>query len=131
MAILLEPLKTRTRLSLTPLIDVVFLLLLFFMLATQFEKYQSIDLVFPSSNTEEKQSDLKPTIIQLLANEKLIINDILIDHSLSLNQVLNSLDQRNSAGVVLKVGETVPTKRLTKIIEALKNHKISPVTLSN
>ncbi|GJL98371.1 MAG: hypothetical protein DHS20C07_00510 [Methyloligella sp.] len=131
MAILLEPLKTRTRLSLTPLIDVVFLLLLFFMLATQFEKYQSIDLVFPSSNTEEKQSDLKPTIIQLLANEKLIINGILIDHSLSLNQVLNSLDQRNSAGVVLKVGETVPTKRLTKIIEALKNHKISPVTLSN
>ncbi len=131
MAILLEPLKTRTRLSLTPLIDVVFLLLLFFMLATQFEKYQSIDLVFPSSNTEEKQTDLKPTIIQLLANEKLIINGILIDHSLSLNQVLNSLDQKNSAGVVLKVGETVPTKRLTKIIEALKNHKISPVTLSN
>lgn len=131
MAILLEPLKTRTRLSLTPLIDVVFLLLLFFMLATQFEKYQSIDLVFPSSNTEEKQTDLKPTIIQLLANEKLIINGILIDHSLSLNQVLNSLDQKNSAGVVLKVGETVPTKGLTKIIEALKNHKISPVTLSN
>lgn len=131
MAILLEPLKTRTRLSLTPLIDVVFLLLLFFMLATQFEKYQSIDLVFPSSKTEEKQTDLKPTIIQLLANEKLIINGILIDHSLSLNQVLNSLDQKNSAGVVLKVGETVPTKRLTKIIEALKNHKISPVTLSN
>ncbi len=131
MAILLEPLKTRTRLSLTPLIDVVFLLLLFFMLATQFEKYQSIDLVFPSSNTKEKQSDLKPTIIQLLANEKLIINGILIDHSLSLNQVLNSLNQKNSAAVVLKVGETVPTKRLTKIIEALKNHKISPVTLSN
>ncbi|MEP3476809.1 MAG: biopolymer transporter ExbD [Hyphomicrobiales bacterium] len=131
MAILLEPLKTRTRLSLTPLIDVVFLLLLFFMLATQFEKYQSIDLVFPSSNTKEKQSDLKPTIIQLLANEKLIINGILIDHSLSLNQVLNSLNQRNSAAVVLKVGETVPTKRLTKIIDALKNHKISPVTLSN
>lgn len=131
MAILLESLKTRTRLSLTPLIDVVFLLLLFFMLATQFEKYQSIDLVFPSSNTKEKQSDLKPTIIQLLANEKLIINGILIDHSLSLNQVLNSLNQKNSAAVVLKVGETVPTKRLTKIIEALKNHKISPVTLSN
>lgn len=131
MAILLEPLKPRTRLSLTPLIDVVFLLLLFFMLATQFEKYQSIDLVFPSSNTEEKQSDLKPTIIQLLTNETIVINGTPIVRSLSMNQVLNSLDQKNRAGVVLKVGETVPTKRLTKIIDALKNHKISPVTLSN
>jgi biopolymer transport protein ExbD len=131
MAILLEPLKTRRRLSLTPLIDVVFLLLLFFMLATQFEKYQSIDLIFPSSNSEEKQSDLKPTIIQLLANETIVINGALIDRSLSLNQILNSLDQKNRAGVVLKVGETVPTKRLTKILDALKKHKISPVTLSN
>ena len=94
MAILLEPLKPRTRLSLTPLIDVVFLLLLFFMLATQFEKYQSIDLVFPSSNSEEKPLDLKPTIIQLLANEKVLINGAPIDRSLSMNQVLNSLDQK-------------------------------------
>ena len=131
MAILLEPLKPRTRLSLTPLIDVVFLLLLFFMLATQFEKYQSIDLVFPSSNSEEKPLDLKPTIIQLLANEKVLINGAPIDRSLSMNQVLNSLDQKKRAGVVLKVGETVPTKHLTEIIDALKNHKVSPVTLSN
>lgn len=126
-----ESLKTRTRLSLTPLIDVVFLLLLFFMLATQFEKYQSIDLVFPSSNSEENSSDLKPTIIQLLANEKLVINGAEIDRSITLNQVLNSLDQGNRAGVVLKVGETVPTRRLTEFIDALKNHRISPVTLSN
>lgn len=131
MAILPEPLKTRTRLSLTPLIDVVFLLLLFFMLATQFEKYQSIDLVFPSSNSEENSSDLKPTIIQLLANEKLVVNRAEIDRSITLNQVLNSLDQRNRAGVVLKVGETVPTRRLTEFINALKKHRISPVTLSN
>lgn len=131
MAILPEPLKTRTRLSLTPLIDVVFLLLLFFMLATQFEKYQSIDLVFPSSNSEENSSDLKPTIIQLLANEKLVINGAEIDRSITLNQVLNSLDKRNRAGVVLKVGETVPTRRLTEFINALKKHRISPVTLSN
>ncbi len=131
MAILLESLKTRTRLSLTPLIDVVFLLLLFFMLATQFEKYQSIDLVFPSSNSEENSSDLKPTIIQLLANEKLVVNGAEIDRSITLNQVLNSLDQRNRAGVVLKVGETVPTRRLTEFINALKKHRISPVTLSN
>ncbi|MGH1406709.1 MAG: ExbD/TolR family protein [Rhodomicrobiaceae bacterium] len=131
MAISLEPLKTRARLSLTPLIDVVFLLLLFFMLATQFEKYQSIDLVFPSSNSEENSSDLKPIIIQLLANEKFVVNGAEIDRSITLNQVLNSLDQKNSAGVVLKVGETVPTRRLTEFINALKKHRISPVTLSN
>jgi biopolymer transport protein ExbD len=131
MAILPEPLKTRARLSLTPLIDVVFLLLLFFMLATQFEKYQSIDLVFPSSNSEENSSDLKPIIIQLLANEKFVVNGAEIDRSITLNQVLNSLDQRNRAGVVLKVGETVPTRRLTEFINALKKHRISPVTLSN
>jgi biopolymer transport protein ExbD len=130
MAIVLEPLKTRPRLSLTPLIDVVFLLLLFFMLATQFDKYQSIDLIFPSSNTEAKSTDLKPTYIHLLANEKISINGVPIVPGTSLNQIITSLDKTNSTGIVLKIAESVPTRRLTKIIDELKIHKISPVTVS-
>ncbi|GAA6211949.1 hypothetical protein NBRC116602_16900 [Hyphomicrobiales bacterium 4NK60-0047b] len=130
MAIVLEPLKTRQRLSLTPLIDVVFLLLLFFMLATQFDKYQSIDLIFPSFNTEAKSTDLKPTYIHLLANEKISINGVPIVPGTSLNQIITSLDKTNSTGIVLKIAESVPTRRLTKIIDELKIHKISPVTVS-
>ncbi len=129
MATLLEPPKIRTRLSLTPLIDVVFLLLLFFMLATQFEKYQSIDLIFPSSNSELKPSNLKPILIHLLTNEKITVNGVQIATEIPLDQLLNSINKNKQTGVVLKIDEKVPTRRLTEIIDGLKTHKISPVTI--
>lgn len=39
-----EPIKPRRSVGLTPLIDVVFLLLVFFMLATTFSKYGTVEL---------------------------------------------------------------------------------------
>jgi len=41
---LLNPPKRKTGISLTPLIDVVFILLLFFMLTSQFIEWRSLDL---------------------------------------------------------------------------------------
>lgn len=129
MSIQLHGTTKRNRLSLTPLIDVVFLLLLFFMLATQFDKYQSIDLVFPSSNSEQPQEESKPIIIHLVKGEKTIVNGNEVKQGILLDQVFRSVPKK-STGVVLKIGEKVPTERLTKTIENLKLQGISPITLS-
>ncbi len=44
MPLQLDPPRPRSRISLTPLIDVVFILLLFFMLTTQFTRWRSLDV---------------------------------------------------------------------------------------
>lgn len=47
---LVETPPRRLRISLTPLIDVVFILLLFFMLSTQFSRHQAVELaIVPDS----------------------------------------------------------------------------------
>lgn len=45
---LIEPPRRRARISLTPLVDVVFILLVFFMLASSFLEWRSIDLGAPA-----------------------------------------------------------------------------------
>lgn len=50
-------------LDLTPLIDVVFLLLIFFMVSTTFNKYGKIDIDVPVSKVSEKTEDTKIEII--------------------------------------------------------------------
>lgn len=49
--------------DLTPLIDVVFLLLVFFMVSTTFNKYGRIDIEIPTSKVENKIEDTKVEII--------------------------------------------------------------------
>lgn len=50
-------------LDLTPLIDVVFLLLIFFMVSTTFNKYGEIDIEVPSSNVKTEHKELPVELI--------------------------------------------------------------------
>lgn len=54
--------------SLTPLIDVVFLLLIFFMVSTSFNRESEISVDLPEANTEAVETDKKP--IELTINEQ-------------------------------------------------------------
>ncbi len=52
-----EPIHKKRIVSLTPLIDVVFLLLIFFMLASSFLQTQSIAVLTPAPDPEEVETD--------------------------------------------------------------------------
>ena len=62
-------------LDLTPLIDVVFLLLVFFMVSTTFNKYGRIDIEIPTSKVEEKVEDSKVEIVVDKDENYFIIKD--------------------------------------------------------
>lgn len=61
--------KLSTRVDMTPVVDLAFLLLTFFMLATTFIKPQVMELILPEKNTEDAS--------QPQVNEKKVLNIIL------------------------------------------------------
>lgn len=66
-----EPRPKRQAVGLTSLIDVIFLLLLFFMLASSFTRYQSLEV---SSGGEGGGADARPAYLRLHSSEKLDLN---------------------------------------------------------
>ncbi|WP_240336702.1 biopolymer transporter ExbD [Tropicibacter sp. Alg240-R139] len=95
----------RRSLSMTPLIDIIFLLLLFFMLSSTFSKYSEIELSNATTGGESSSEPVKRTFVQLGA-ERLLVNgapmtlDVLGD-SIEEGQVLVSLDQNVTAQTVI------------------------------
>ena len=66
--------KKNIEINVAPLIDIVFLLLIFFMLASEFTDFKTIDMVSPNQkNKEINKSDL-PIIIELSENGIININ---------------------------------------------------------
>lgn len=61
-------------LDLTPLIDVVFLLIIFFMVSTTFNKYGNINIDLPTANVETPDQDNKSIEIIIDKNEKYFIS---------------------------------------------------------
>lgn len=74
------------RISLTPLIDVVFILLFFFMLATQFDMRGGIPLGFASTHSATAAPD-KTMMVRLQADGQLLVNNERLTLS-SLDKIL-------------------------------------------
>ena len=60
--------------NLTPLIDVVFLLLIFFMVSTSFTDLSELVVNLPEAEGEQRQSDTKGLEIVITANEEMFLN---------------------------------------------------------
>lgn len=66
-----EPRAKRKAVGLTSLIDVIFLLLLFFMLASSFTRYQVLDV---ASGGAGGGSEIKPAYLRIHSKDKLDLN---------------------------------------------------------
>ena len=66
--------KKEVTLNLTPLIDVVFLLLIFFMVTTTFTRQTQIELTLPDATAEAIDSDKNTMEISITADGKIFIN---------------------------------------------------------
>jgi biopolymer transport protein ExbD len=61
--------------DITPLIDVVFLLLIFFMVSTTFEKQARLKIALPEATAQAQAQDAQPVVIGIDAMGRYHIND--------------------------------------------------------
>ncbi|MDH5357770.1 MAG: biopolymer transporter ExbD [Gammaproteobacteria bacterium] len=76
--------------NLTPMIDVVFLLLLFFMVSTSFIRESSLKVDLPEATGETLAEQEKPIDIVINANGQFIINNVTLDKP-TREQVISQL----------------------------------------
>ena len=111
----------RRRPSLTPIIDVVFLLLVFFMLASTFNVDQKVNLlseiVYGSS-----QHDQNPRLIKIKSN-KLLINGVEADDSEAIRKLEEITPDLSQIIIVQVLGST--TQRMLDVMELLKSSGFS------
>jgi len=86
--------------NLTPLIDVVFLLLIFFMVSTTFDRHAKLKVSLPEASTKATQQQDNPIVLSIDAKGNYFLNDRQI-----VNQQLGTLKQ-----AMLKTIGTTDTK---------------------
>ncbi len=69
------PRNSELDINLTPLIDVVFLLLIFFMVSTTFVKESEIDLTLPQASAELREDPVERINVAIDRNGDVFIND--------------------------------------------------------
>ena len=123
--------------DLTPLIDVVFLLLIFFMVATNFSKFSSMDIKVPKSTVENKNTAIET--IEVLLNSNKTLNIRITTNGFVENQevVENNLNQKitdllkasNNKNIILIADEVLDYGYIIKVMSILKEAGVEGISL--
>nr|WP_170414588.1 biopolymer transporter ExbD [Ruegeria atlantica] len=105
--------KRRRRLSMTSLIDVIFLLLLFFMLTSTFSKYGEIE--FATAAAGGAETDRAIRFVKLEADR------ILVDGTpAAFDDVAAALEAGKSQTVLISLGQNATSQQLIDLLSVLK-----------
>ena len=115
-----EPVRRRNMASLTPLIDVVFLLLIFFMLTTSFLKTQSLSVVTPAPNAEELPTDARVVEIWLMGDGTLRVDGTPVAREGLVEAVKAGIGGRKDMTVTILAESGSRTQAFVAAIEAAR-----------
>lgn len=130
MQLNLQPAKRRKALSLTPLIDVVFILLLFFMLTSSFIKWHNMELAISKpSNSSVQSSDQPPLLFTLDESGDLSLRGQVYNETdnLALTQLI---EENLDASVILLTTDQVNVQQIISTIDRLKRLGAESVSLN-
>lgn len=111
--------KTRPNIHLTALIDIVFLLLVFFLLASNFVDQQGIKISVPETVTEG--SDLLPEIrIEIAENGVLQFNGVVVDEERLSFLLQRQVSQSVELNIAIKADQKAQYARIIHVIDIAK-----------
>jgi len=117
------------KINLTPIIDVVFILLIFFMLATNFQDFSQTDIELSNESSKSMSSDKKMYVVSVDKDKSFMLND----KSLHLNdikaKILTSVRSEEEHLVVIKPNDDVNMQLILSVMEDFKNSDINNLLL--
>ena len=121
--------KKNIEINVAPLIDIVFLLLIFFMLASEFTDFKTIDMVSPSQkNKEINKSDL-PIIIELSENGNINIDSKEVKFNELPGIINKKLNNKKDNKVVVSTPNETKVNVLIKVVDTIRKLGIENIAL--
>ena len=119
-------------LEVTPLIDIVFLLLIFFILNSQFEKLTSMELNLPKVNSDQlNEINGKNLVIEITAIEEIILNGQKLSE-ITFNSLNNYIKENFSqfSSAVISADSDTKYKYLVTIMDVLNRNNFETVEIN-
>ena len=125
--------RQNAEISMLNLIDVIFMLLIFFMIATTFNKYSQFQLSVPKSNAKfDKKEETKAEII-VNRNKKYFLkmgNDIKEISEENIHSEILKLPKEMLENVTLTADEHLEYGYIVEVMSKLRNENVKNVSLN-
>ncbi|GAA0747070.1 MULTISPECIES: ExbD/TolR family protein [Flavobacteriaceae] len=117
--------KVTPEFNMSSMTDIVFLLLIFFMLASTLVTTNAIDILLPkaSGKTENKKS----VAVSITKDLRYYIDQKLVGESVLENQLLSALSGQDQPTIVLRAEKSVPVDNVVKVMDIANRNKFKVI----
>ena len=112
--------KELISINITPLIDIVFLLLVFFMLATSFIQKSTIEINLSSGKTVKIDNEKNTAVVILNKKGLIYLNNKLIKVTNIRNEINNIVKKNPKYRILIKSHKKVPVQKVIRLIEEVR-----------
>ena len=123
--------KKNVKINIIPLIDIIFLMLVFFMLATNFARNSEISFSVNNQKQLTNQESKNQLMILYLKNNKIIFEDKLIELNDLENKYFKSWSSQNFNKIVILNDTESSIQVLLNIMDLIKKNQIKNVNFSD
>ena len=123
--------KSKVELNVAPLIDIVFLLLVFFMLASTFIRPESINLAIRAPTGVGEQSE-QPILVHIGANGAIRLNGLVLTiQDLKQELLARSSLPQNNRTITVQTQDDVSVQFLVKVMDEINEAGYTDIAISN
>ncbi|MGM0677330.1 ExbD/TolR family protein [Ectothiorhodospira marina] len=115
------PRRRRALISLTPLIDVVFILLIFFMLASSFLDWSAVPLSTPSAQQAPTSVDDPPLSVRIAVGSGVRIEGEAVEHGAIEGVIRQYLDEHPGRTVVVQPEGGVALQQVVNVLDEIRH----------
>ena len=123
------PRRRRAGIRLTPLIDVVFILLVFFMLASSFMDWRGFDLGLPSAEAKP-DPDTPPIVVRVLADGGYRLGGADIKAGALVERVRRARGDAGERPVLVRAADKAPVQATVRALDRLHAGGIEAAALA-
>ncbi|WNO08860.1 biopolymer transporter ExbD [Teredinibacter sp. KSP-S5-2] len=114
--------------DLTPMLDVVFIMLIFFIVTASFVKEPGVEINRPDATTAENVKT--PILVAVNSENEIWVNKIEVDPRQVKTQIQLLLAESPKGKVVIQADKKSNIKTLTEVANAARDAGVSEVTIS-
>ena len=121
--------KKNIKINIIPLIDIIFLMLVFFMLATNFSEKKEIS--FKLKQNIEILNDSQENLLIYIKNNSFVINEESIKNGNLEEKVLSYWNSKNYKNIIVLNDKDSNLQELILILDILKKNEIKNVSFAD
>jgi biopolymer transport protein ExbD len=125
--------KQDVEVDITPLIDVVFLLLIFFMVTTTFERESEINITLPEASKEMMEAKPDAVNVAIDAQSHVYVNDKeLVNTQISTIKqgIYDALGNLDDVPVIISADAETPHQMVVKVMDAARQLGLVRITFA-